>query len=147
MKSTEPTGVVRLLWPGLLLLNCICISCGASSNPCDALSLSRSVRSTALTGGQPSIIAPTDAQWLSPYVVTLNNRPNVDMARLLWCGGNGRLQIGKLPSHFRPNRFLGSRISVVVCLLASTQTNHPSAFGAQSYCIYVETIRSTPRPL
>lgn len=30
-------------------------------------------------GGQPSTIQPTDLQWLSPYVVTRNSFPKVDM--------------------------------------------------------------------
>jgi hypothetical protein len=32
---------------------------------------------SATPGGQPSMVAPSAGPWLSPHVVTRNNRPNV----------------------------------------------------------------------
>ena len=91
--------------------------------PCDALSLPRSIRSIALTGGHPSTIAPTDAQWLSPYVVTLNSLPNVDMVRFLWCGDvdDSKRESPKLSLSFDRSA-LGSFADFSGTLVVSRQT-------------------------
>ncbi len=62
------TGVVRLLWPGLLLLSCVCTSCATNGRPYETCSNMPIDPKTCYehTGGHPSIIAPTEAQCDSP---------------------------------------------------------------------------------
>lgn len=57
------TGVVISLCPGRRLLSCTWMSSLVSVRP----------------GGHPSTMQPTLLQWLSPYVVTRNSFPKVDM--------------------------------------------------------------------
>ena len=60
------TGVVSLLWPGLLLFNCGCMSA--------------SVRGRL--GGTPSTMTPTPFPWDSPKVVIRNTVPKEDMLQV-----------------------------------------------------------------
>lgn len=57
------TGVVSADWPGRRRESCTCTSCSDSAMP----------------GGTPSTMQPTEAQCDSPYVVTRKWEPNVDM--------------------------------------------------------------------
>jgi hypothetical protein len=58
------------------------MSAADNSNPCKKNYKGDNQIQHHHTGGHPSIIAPTEAQWLSPYVVTLKRVPYVDIVNL-----------------------------------------------------------------